>query len=80
VGKSPSGEPAKGRKVPSPARAGEEGVHVADFDTDISVSDYLGGKCFWVFLTNIMVQGLKWGNYLLFRLWWWPLHRRRWMG
>jgi hypothetical protein len=46
AGKSPSGEPAKGRKVPSSARAGEEGARVADFDTDISVSDYLGGKFF----------------------------------
>jgi hypothetical protein len=46
AGKSPSSEPAKGRKVPSPACAGEEGARVADFDTDISVSDYLGGKFF----------------------------------
>jgi hypothetical protein len=46
AGKPPSGEPAKGRKVPSPARASEEGARVADFDTDISVLDYLGGKIF----------------------------------
>jgi hypothetical protein len=46
AGKPPSGEPAKGRKVPSPARAGEEGARMSDFDTDISVSDYLGGKFF----------------------------------
>jgi hypothetical protein len=30
------------------ARASEEGARVADFDTDISVSDYLGGKFFFV--------------------------------
>jgi hypothetical protein len=77
AGKSPSGEPNKGRKVPSPARAGEEGVRVADFNTDISVSDYLGGK---FFLTNIKVHGLKWGNCLLSRLRWRPLRRRRRMG
>jgi hypothetical protein len=59
--------------VPSPVPAGEEGAHVADFDTDISVSDYLGGK----FLTNMMVQGLMWGNCLLSRLRWRPLRRRR---
>jgi hypothetical protein len=40
--KPPLGEPAKGRKVPSPARADEAGARVADFDTVINVSDYLG--------------------------------------
>jgi hypothetical protein len=37
-----------GRRVPSPARVDEVGARVADFDTDINVSDYLVGKFFYV--------------------------------
>jgi hypothetical protein len=46
AGKPPSGEPIKGRRVPSPAHVDEVGARVADFDTDINVSDYLVGKFF----------------------------------
>jgi hypothetical protein len=46
AGKPPLGEPSKVRKVPSPARVDEAGARVADFDTDINVSDYFGGKFF----------------------------------
>jgi hypothetical protein len=40
--KSPSGGPAKGQEVPSPARLPSPGGRVADFGTNISVDDYLG--------------------------------------
>jgi hypothetical protein len=46
AGKPPSGGPAKGRKLPSPARTGEAATRVADFDTDIYVRDYFVGKFF----------------------------------
>jgi hypothetical protein len=46
AGKPPSGEPVKGRRVPSPVRVDEVGARVANFDTDINVSDYLVGKFF----------------------------------
>jgi hypothetical protein len=49
VGKPPLGEPGKGRKVPSPARADEAGARVTDFDTDISVADYFVGKLLLLF-------------------------------
>jgi hypothetical protein len=46
AGKPPSGEPVKGRRLPSPPRTDEAAARVADFDTDICVGDYLGGKFF----------------------------------
>jgi hypothetical protein len=46
VGKQPLGKPAKGRRLPSPLRTDEAAAHVADFDTDICVGDYLVGKFF----------------------------------
>jgi hypothetical protein len=46
AGKPPSGKLVKGQRVPSPARVDEVGARVADFDTDINVSDYLVGKFF----------------------------------
>jgi hypothetical protein len=46
AGKPPVGEPAKGQKLPSPSRTDEAATRVADFDTDICVGDYLGGKFF----------------------------------
>jgi hypothetical protein len=46
VGKPPSGGPAKGRRLPSPARTDEAVTCVADFDTDICVGDYFVGKFF----------------------------------
>jgi hypothetical protein len=46
AGKPPLGEPAKGRRLPSPARTYEAASRVADFDTDIYVGDYLVGKFF----------------------------------
>jgi hypothetical protein len=46
AGKPPSGEPAKGRRLPSPPRTDEAAARVSDFDTDICVGDYLGGKFF----------------------------------
>jgi hypothetical protein len=56
TGKPPSGGPAKGRRLPSPARTGEAAARVADFDTDICVGDYFVGKFFFgKSLTNIMV-------------------------
>jgi hypothetical protein len=47
AGKPPSGEPIKGRRVPSPTHVDEVGARVTDFDTDINVSDYLVGKFFY---------------------------------
>jgi hypothetical protein len=46
AGKLPSTEPAKERRLPSPARTDVAGARVADFDTDICVGDYLVGKFF----------------------------------
>jgi hypothetical protein len=46
AGKPPSGEPAKGRRLPSSPRTDEAATRVADFDTDICVGDYLVGKYF----------------------------------
>jgi hypothetical protein len=62
AGKPPSGGPAKGRRLPSPARTDEAAARVADFDTDICIGDYLLGKFFWKSLTDLMVQGRIWGN------------------
>jgi hypothetical protein len=45
AGKPHSGEPVKGRRVPSLVRGDEVGARVINFDTDINVSDYLVGKC-----------------------------------
>jgi hypothetical protein len=46
AGKPPSGGPAKGRRLPLPARADEAVARVADFDTDICAGDYFVGKFF----------------------------------
>jgi hypothetical protein len=46
AGKLPSAEPAKERRLPSPARTDVAAARVADFDTDICVGDYLVGKFF----------------------------------
>jgi hypothetical protein len=46
AGKLPSAEPAKEQRPPSPARTDMAATHVADFDTDICVGDYLVGKFF----------------------------------
>jgi hypothetical protein len=46
AGKLPSAEPAKERRPLSPARTDVAVTHVADFDTDICVGDYLVGKFF----------------------------------
>jgi hypothetical protein len=43
AGKMPSAEPAKERRLSSPAR-------VADFDTNICVGDYLVGKFLFYFI------------------------------
>jgi hypothetical protein len=44
AGKPPSGGPAKGQRLPSPARTDEAAARVADFNTDICVGDYFVGK------------------------------------
>jgi hypothetical protein len=49
AGKPPSGGPAKGRRLPSPARTDEAATRVADFDTNIYVEDYFVGKFFLSF-------------------------------
>jgi hypothetical protein len=46
AGKPPLGEPAKGRRLPSPPCTDEAAARVADFDIDIYVGDYLVGKFF----------------------------------
>jgi hypothetical protein len=46
AGKPLSGKPAKGRRLPSPARTDEAAARVADFDTDICVGDYLVANFF----------------------------------
>jgi hypothetical protein len=46
AGKPPSGGPAKGRRLPSPARTDGAATCVVDFDTDICVGDYFLGKFF----------------------------------
>jgi hypothetical protein len=46
AGKLPSAEPAKERRLPSPAHTDVAAARVADFDTDICVGDYLVGKFF----------------------------------
>jgi hypothetical protein len=46
VGKLPSSEPAKERRLASPARTDVAATHVADFDTDTCVGDYLVGIFF----------------------------------
>jgi hypothetical protein len=46
AGKPPSGGPAKGRRLPSPARTDGAAARVADFDTDIYVEDYFASKFF----------------------------------
>jgi hypothetical protein len=48
---------------------------VADFGTNISVEDYLGGK---FFLTEDVLQGQAKDSWLLSRLRWQPPHHRRW--
>jgi hypothetical protein len=82
AGKPPSGGPAKGRRMPSPARTDGAAARVADFDTDICVGDYFVGEFFFEIrsLTNIMVQGRMGGNWLLSRLRWRPLRQWRWLG
>jgi hypothetical protein len=82
AGKPPSGGPAKGQRMPSPARTDEAAVRVADFDTDICVGDYFVGKFFLLTrsLTNVVVQGRMRGSCLLSRLRWWPLRQQRWLG
>jgi hypothetical protein len=62
---------AKVRELPSP------GKRVADFDTNISVDDYLVGK---FFLTGDMLQGRARGNWLLSRLRWQPRRQPRCLG
>jgi hypothetical protein len=49
TGKPPVGEPAKGQKLSSPSRTDEAAARVADFNTDICVGDYLGGKFLFIF-------------------------------
>jgi hypothetical protein len=44
AGKPPSGGPAKGRRLPLPARTDEAATRIADFDMDICVGDYFVGK------------------------------------
>jgi hypothetical protein len=61
----------KVRELPSP------GKRVADFDTNISVDDYLVGK---FFLTGDTLQDRARGNLLLFRLWWRPRYLPRCLG
>jgi hypothetical protein len=61
--KSAPDRAAKVRELPSP------GKRVADFDTNISVDDYLVGK---FFLTGDTLQDRARGNLLLFRLSWRP--------
>jgi hypothetical protein len=68
-GRPPLGGPTKGQELPSPGR------RVADFGTNISVEDYLGGK---FFLTRDMLQGRVRDSWLLSRLRWQPLRHRRW--
>jgi hypothetical protein len=46
AGKPPSGGPAKGRRLPSPARTDGAAARVGDFDTDICVGGYFVGKFF----------------------------------
>jgi hypothetical protein len=46
AGKPPSGGPAKGQRLPSPARTNGAAARVADFDTDICVGDYFVCKFF----------------------------------
>jgi hypothetical protein len=46
AGKLPSAEPAKERRLLSPARTDVAVARVADFDTDICMGDYLVGKFF----------------------------------
>jgi hypothetical protein len=60
---------------PSPAKLPPPGKRVADFDTNISVEDYLGGK---FFLTGDVLQGRARDNWLLSRLRWQPRRHRRW--
>jgi hypothetical protein len=64
AGKPPSSGPAKGRRLPSPARTDGAAARVADFDTDICVGDYFLGKLFFKTrsLTSIMVQGRMGGQ------------------
>ena len=52
AGKLPSTEPAKERRLPSPARADVVAARVADFDTDIYVGDYLIGKFSFLFFNG----------------------------
>jgi hypothetical protein len=68
-GRPPLGGPTKGQELPSPGR------RVADFDTNISVEDYLVVK---FFLTRDMFQGWVRDSWLLSRLRWQPLRHRRW--
>jgi hypothetical protein len=49
AGKPPVREPTKGQKLPLPSRTDEAATRVADFDIDICVGDYLGGKFFFLF-------------------------------
>jgi hypothetical protein len=44
AGKPPSDGPAKGQRLPSPARTDGAAARVVDFDTDICVGDYFLGK------------------------------------
>jgi hypothetical protein len=68
-GRPPLGETTKGQELPSPRG------RVADFGTNISVEDYLGGK---FFLTEDMLQGRVRDSWLLSRLRWRRLRHRRW--
>jgi hypothetical protein len=60
---------------PSPAKLPPPGKRVADFGTNISVEDYLGGK---FFLTGDVLQGRARDSWLLSRLRWQPRRHRRW--
>jgi hypothetical protein len=60
---------------PSPAKLPPPGKHVADFGTNISVEDYLGGK---FFLTGDVLQGRARDSWLLSRLRWQPPRHWRW--
>jgi hypothetical protein len=61
----------KVRELPSP------GKRVADFDTNISVDDYLIGK---FFLIGGALQVRARGKWLLSRLRWQPRRQPRWLG
>jgi hypothetical protein len=65
---------------PSPVKLPPPGKRVADFDTNISVEDYLVSKYIYMFfcLTGGVLQGRARDNWLLSRLRWQPPRHRWW--